>query len=74
MGQIRDGHAGVDAVGADATGAALAHVAGCWSSASPPRVSDLITLLRSVPLGAGSGELVDQVRGLEELKSAITGL
>ncbi|MGJ3191847.1 HNH endonuclease [Paenarthrobacter sp. FR1] len=66
---IRDGQAG-----ADATGAALAHVAGCWSSASPPRVSDLITLLRSVRLGVGSGELVDQVRGLEDLKSAITGL
>ncbi|MGJ3191533.1 HNH endonuclease [Paenarthrobacter sp. FR1] len=71
---IRDGQAGADAVGADATGAALAHVAGCCSSASLPRVSDLITLLRSVRLGAGSGELVDQVRGLEELKSAITGL
>ncbi|MGJ3190498.1 HNH endonuclease [Paenarthrobacter sp. FR1] len=69
MDRTRDGQAGVDA-----TGAALAHVAGCWSSASLPRVSDLITLLRSVPLGAGSGELVDQVRGLEELKSAITGL
>lgn len=41
---------------------------------SSPRVSDLIALLGSVPLAGSSGELIDQLRGLEELKSAITGL
>ncbi len=33
-----------------------------------------IALLGSVPLGSSSGELIDQIRGLEDLKSAITGL
>ncbi|TQS94466.1 HNH endonuclease [Arthrobacter sp. TS-15] len=44
------------------------------SGHSSPRVSDLVALLGSVPLAGSSGELIDQLRGLEELKSAITGL
>ncbi|MEV7661697.1 HNH endonuclease [Paenarthrobacter sp. NPDC089316] len=41
---------------------------------SEPRVSDLITLLGTVRLGNVSGDLIDQIRGLEELKSSITAL
>ncbi|BCW62022.1 HNH endonuclease signature motif containing protein [Arthrobacter sp. StoSoilB22] len=48
--------------------------AGLLPGYSSPRVSDLIALLGSVPLAGSSGELIDQLRGLEELKSAITGL
>ncbi|MCM0618534.1 13E12 repeat family protein, partial [Paenarthrobacter sp. TYUT067] len=44
------------------------------SGHSSLRVSDLVALLGSVPLAGSSGELIDQLRGLEELKSAITGL
>jgi hypothetical protein len=47
---------------------------GAPSGHSAPRVSDLIALLGSVPPGDSSGELIDQIRGLEDLKSAITGL
>ncbi|NWL31934.1 HNH endonuclease [Paenarthrobacter nitroguajacolicus] len=41
---------------------------------SVPCVSQLSTLLGAVPLGVGSGELIDQIRGLEDLKWAVTGL
>ncbi|WP_082697978.1 HNH endonuclease signature motif containing protein [Arthrobacter sp. EpRS71] len=41
---------------------------------SAPRVSDLIALLGSVHLGSSSGELIEQIRGLENMKSAISGL
>lgn len=44
------------------------------SAYSAPRVSDLVALLGSVSLGDSSAELIDQLRGLEDLKSAITGL
>ncbi|PRB38929.1 HNH endonuclease [Arthrobacter sp. MYb23] len=44
------------------------------SGSSAPRVSDLIALLGSVPLGSSSRELIEQIRGLEDLKSAITAL
>ncbi len=44
------------------------------SGHSAPRVPDLIALLGSIPLGDSSGELIDQIRGLEDLKCAITGL
>ncbi|ABM08542.1 HNH endonuclease [Paenarthrobacter aurescens] len=44
------------------------------SAYSAPRVSDLFALLGSVSLGDSSTELIDQLRGLEDLKSAITGL
>ncbi|MDI2036962.1 HNH endonuclease [Paenarthrobacter nitroguajacolicus] len=49
-------------------------VAGLLSLEATPRVSDLIVLLGAVRLGDGSGELIDQLRALEELKSAITAL
>ena len=39
-----------------------------------PRIPDLISLVRAVRLGTESGELIDQIRGLENLKSAITAL
>ncbi|SDX33802.1 protein of unknown function [Arthrobacter sp. cf158] len=41
---------------------------------SAPRVSDLISLLGSVPFGSSSGELIEQISGLENMKSAISGL
>ncbi|MFJ6538116.1 HNH endonuclease [Paenarthrobacter sp. NPDC091711] len=44
------------------------------SGSSAPRVSDLIALLGSVHLGSSSRELIEQIRGLENMKSAITGL
>ncbi len=44
------------------------------SGGSAPRVSELVPLLRAVRLGAESSELIDQIRGLEDLKSAIVGL
>ncbi|MGF6835205.1 hypothetical protein QF015_003400 [Paenarthrobacter sp. TE4293] len=44
------------------------------SNDSAPRVSDVIALLRCVQPGAGSGELIDQISDLEDLKSAISGL
>ncbi|MCD4851926.1 HNH endonuclease [Arthrobacter sp. AK01] len=56
------------------SGTALARAQRPPSRGSGPRVSDLITLLGAVRLGADSGELIDQIRGLENLKSAVTGL
>lgn len=47
---------------------------GLWPGDAGPRVSDLIVLLGAVRLGTGSSELIDQLRGLEDLKSAISGL
>ncbi|MBT2585159.1 HNH endonuclease [Arthrobacter sp. ISL-95] len=41
---------------------------------SATRVSDLISLASAVRLGTESGELIDQIRGLEDLKSAISAL
>ncbi|MFE4198908.1 DUF222 domain-containing protein, partial [Paenarthrobacter sp. NPDC056912] len=67
MEQIRGSQAGAAVVASDPS-------AGLLSLKSPPRVSDLLALLGAVRLGAGSGELIDQIRGLEDLKSAITGL
>ncbi|MFE4197595.1 HNH endonuclease [Paenarthrobacter sp. NPDC056912] len=66
MEQIRGSQAGA-AVASDP-------VARLLSLESAPRVSDLIALLGAVRLGAASGELIDQIRGLEDLKSAIAGL
>ncbi len=37
-------------------------------------LGDVLAALRSVPLGTASRELIDQIRGLEDLKSAIVGL
>ncbi|MCT9868922.1 HNH endonuclease [Paenarthrobacter aurescens] len=37
-------------------------------------VGDVLAALRSVRLGTASRELIDQIRGLEDLKSAIVGL
>ncbi|WP_275776762.1 HNH endonuclease signature motif containing protein [Paenarthrobacter sp. Y-19] len=54
--------------------AALAGAAERLLLESAPRVSELITLLGAVRLSTASGELIDQIRGLERLKSAITGL
>ncbi|SDX56839.1 protein of unknown function, partial [Arthrobacter sp. cf158] len=56
------------------SGTALAHAPRASPDDSGPRVSDLIALLGAVRLGTVSGELIDQLRGLEDLKSAITGL
>ncbi|AFR27850.1 HNH endonuclease signature motif containing protein [Arthrobacter sp. Rue61a] len=66
MEQIRGSQAGA--------GVVPAPVPGPRSRDTTPRVSDLITLLSAVRLGTESGELIDQIRGLENLKSAITGL
>ncbi|WP_374202227.1 HNH endonuclease [Arthrobacter sp. AK01] len=54
--------------------AALVPVSRHWTDETTPRVSDLITLLGAIPLGTASRELIDQIRGLEDLKSAIVGL
>ncbi|MCT9871407.1 HNH endonuclease [Paenarthrobacter aurescens] len=66
MEQIRGGQA--RAVVGPALGAGLP------SGYSAPSVSDLMTLLGDVRLGTAGGKLIDQIRGLEELKSAIAGL
>jgi len=44
------------------------------TAASNVRVSDVVVLLGAIRLSDQSSELVDQLRSLEELKSAITGL
>ncbi len=66
MEQIRDTQTPPDA--------ALVPVSRHWTDETTPQVSDLITLLGAIPLGTDSRELIDQIRGLEDLKSAIVGL
>ncbi|WP_159704129.1 HNH endonuclease signature motif containing protein [Arthrobacter sp. 18067] len=66
MEQIRDTQTPPDA--------ALVPVSRHWTDETTPRVSDLIALLGAIPLGTASRELIDQIRGLEDLKSAIVGL
>ncbi|WP_159709164.1 HNH endonuclease [Arthrobacter sp. 18067] len=66
MEQIRDTQTPPDA--------ALVPVSRHWTDETTPQVSDLITLLGAIPLGAGGRELIDQIRGLEDLKSVIVGL
>ncbi len=66
MEQMREGEA-IDAVG-------LLRVPEVGGSSGGPGVSDLISLLSTVSLGADSAGLIDQIRGLENLKSAITAL
>ncbi len=56
------------------SGTALARAQRPPSRGEGPRVSDLITLLGAVRLDTDSGGLIDQIRGLENLKSAVTGL
>nr|WP_311212010.1 MULTISPECIES: DUF222 domain-containing protein [unclassified Arthrobacter] len=41
---------------------------------SAPSLSALMGLLRAICLGSTCGELIDQLRGLEDLKSAIAGV
>ncbi|PPB49799.1 HNH endonuclease [Arthrobacter pityocampae] len=43
------------------------------ATSSAARLRDLIDTVGSLPLGAGGAELIDEVRALEELKSAIAG-
>ncbi|WP_309075139.1 HNH endonuclease [Paenarthrobacter sp.] len=57
----------------DPSAVALGERAGS-DGGSVPCVSQLSTLLAAIPLGIGSGELIDQIRGLENLKSAAVGL
>lgn len=47
---------------------------GFRSDGSVPSVSALTGLLKALCLGSSSGELIDQLRGLEEMKSAIASV
>ncbi|WP_420180281.1 HNH endonuclease [Paenarthrobacter sp. TA1.8] len=66
MEQMREGEA-IDAV-------ALRRAPDVGGSPDGPRVSDLLSLLSTVRLGADSAGLIDQIRGLENLKSAIVAV
>ncbi|MET3370485.1 UNVERIFIED_CONTAM: hypothetical protein ABIE34_003760, partial [Jeotgalibacillus campisalis] len=66
MEQMREGEA-IDTV-------ALLRAPGVGSSPGGPRVSDLLSLLGAVRVGTDSPGLIEQIRGLEDLKSAIVAL
>ncbi|MEV4952662.1 HNH endonuclease [Paenarthrobacter nitroguajacolicus] len=66
MEQVREDEA-IDAV-------SLRRAPGVGGSPDEPRVSDLLSLLGMVRLGTDSAGLIDQIRGLENLKSAIVAV
>ncbi|MFW0774001.1 HNH endonuclease [Paenarthrobacter nitroguajacolicus] len=55
-------------------GGSLAVRVGSRPDGSQPVVPEVIALLRTVRLGSSSVQLIDQLRGLEDLKSAVAGV
>lgn len=56
-------------VGAAVLGAGAEHAAACAVLPAATSVADVVALLRSVPLASDGAGLIDQLRGLEDLKS-----